>query len=52
VIILTTYSIKRIEVSTALYTAFKDALIQKNGILKVYWDDSQKTTREEYHKVN
>ena len=32
---------------TALYTAFKDALIQKNGILKIYWDDSQKTEREE-----
>ena len=27
---------------TALYTAFKDALIQKNGILKVFWDESQK----------
>tara|TARA_R110000744_G_scaffold164380_1_gene281468 strand:- start:2955 stop:5108 length:2154 start_codon:yes stop_codon:yes gene_type:complete len=36
---------------TALYTAFKDALIQKNGILKIYWDDSEKTTREEYHKL-
>ena len=35
----------------ALYTAFKDALIQKNGILKVYWDDAQKTTREEYKKL-
>ena len=33
---------------TALYSAFKDALIQKNGILKIYWDDSQKTEREEY----
>ena len=32
----------------ALYTAFKDALIQKNGILKVYWDDAQKIEREEY----
>ena len=32
----------------ALYSAFKDALIQKNGILKVYWDDSEKTEREEY----
>ena len=36
---------------TALYTAFKDALIQKNGILKVYWDDSQKTEREEYTRL-
>ena len=36
---------------TALYTAFKDALIQKNGILKVYWDNSQKTEREEYTRL-
>jgi hypothetical protein len=36
---------------SALYAAFKDALIQKNGILKVYWDDSEKTTREEYKKL-
>ena len=34
-----------------LYTAFKDALIQKNGILKVYWDDSDKTEREEYTRL-
>jgi hypothetical protein len=36
---------------TALYSAFKDALIQKNGILKIYWDDSQKTEREEYTRL-
>ena len=36
---------------TALYTVFKDALIQRNGILKIYWDDSQKTTREEYKRL-
>jgi hypothetical protein len=36
---------------TALYTAFKDALIQRNGILKIYWDNSQKTTREEYKRL-
>ena len=36
---------------SAIYTAFKDALVQKNGILKVYWDDSEKTTREEYKKL-
>ena len=35
----------------ALYSAFKDALIQKNGILKVYWDNSQKTEREEYTRL-
>ena len=26
-------------------------MIQKNGILKVYWDDSQKTEREEYTRL-
>jgi hypothetical protein len=36
---------------TALYCAFKDALIQKNGILKVYWDSSNKTEREEYTRL-
>jgi len=35
----------------ALYTAFKDALIQKNGILKVYWDNAEKTEREEYTRL-
>ena len=35
----------------ALYSAFKDALIQKNGILKVFWDNSQKTEREEYKRL-
>lgn len=35
----------------SLYTAIKDALIQKNGILKVYWDDAQRTTREEYKRL-
>ena len=35
----------------SLYTAFKDALIQKNGILKVYWDDAAKTEREEYTRL-
>ena len=36
---------------SAIYTAFKDALVQKNGILKVYWDDSEKTSREEYKRL-
>ena len=35
----------------SLYTAFKDALIQKNGILKVYWDNAAKTEREEYTRL-
>ena len=30
---------------TALYTFFKDALLQKNGIMKVYWDDLLTDTR-------
>ena len=25
---------------SVLYTWFKDALLEKNGIVKVYWDDS------------
>jgi len=36
---------------TALYCAFKDALIQKNGILKVYWVSANKTEREEYTRL-
>jgi hypothetical protein len=31
-----------------LYSWFKDALLEKNGIVKVYWDESQKTTQETY----
>ena len=37
---------------TALYTMFKDALLQKNGICKVYWDDSKKVERETYQKLS
>ena len=39
----------------ALYTAFKDALIQKNGILKVYWDDAAKklwSKRKEWYNLD
>ena len=36
---------------TALYTAFKDALIQRIGILKIYWDNSEKTEREQYTRL-
>lgn len=32
-----------------LYTWFKDALIQKNGIVKAWWDPTPETVREEYH---
>ena len=31
-----------------LYTWFKDALIQKNGIIKSYWDEREVTEIEEY----
>lgn len=31
-----------------LYTAFKDALMQKNGVVKVWWDTSAVEEREEY----
>lgn len=30
------------------YTWFKDALLQKNGIVKVYWDENVKTEDETY----
>lgn len=31
-----------------IYDAFKDALIQKTGIFKVYWEENDKEEREEY----
>lgn len=31
-----------------LYTMFKDALMFKNGIVKIYWDETQKVTKETY----
>ena len=31
---------------------FKDALIEKNGIVKVYWDDSEKVEQETYENLN
>ena len=34
----------------ALYTLFKDALIQKNGIAKIYWNTSEKREQETYEK--
>jgi len=30
----------------------KDALLQKNGIIKVYWDESEQSTRETISNVN
>ena len=35
-----------------LYTWFKDALLEKNGIVKVYWDDSQKVEQETYENLS
>ena len=34
-----------------LYSWFKDALLQKNGIVKHYWDDTTTVTREEYKNL-
>jgi predicted GNAT family acetyltransferase len=31
---------------------FKDALLQKNGIVKVYWDDQTDVTKESYKDLN
>lgn len=35
-----------------LYTWFNDALLQKNGIVKVYWDDTEEVTREAYQGLD
>ncbi len=35
-----------------LYTWFKDALLEKNGIVKVFWDESQKVEQETYRNLN
>lgn len=32
-----------------LYTMFKDALIQKAGIVKIWWEENEEATHEEYH---
>lgn len=31
---------------------FKDALLQKNGVVKVYWDDQTDVTKESYQDLN
>jgi hypothetical protein len=31
---------------------FKDALLQKNGIVKVYWDEQTDVTKEKYKGLN
>ncbi len=35
-----------------LYSWFKDALLQKNGIVKVFWEESEKITTESYEDLN
>ncbi len=35
-----------------LYNWFKDALIEKNGIVKVYWDESEKVEQETYENLS
>jgi len=35
-----------------LYTWFKDALLEKNGIVKVYWDESEKVEQETYENLS
>ena len=32
-----------------MYSWFTDALLSKNGIVKVWWDETEEETREEYH---
>ena len=34
-----------------LYSWFTDALLQKNGIVKVWWDEYPESQREEYHRL-
>ena len=34
------------------YTFLKDALLSKNGIIKVWWDDRTEEKREEYRNLN
>jgi hypothetical protein len=34
-----------------IYSWFKDALLQKNGVVKHYWDDTTEVTREEYKNL-
>jgi len=34
-----------------LYSWFTDALLSKNGIVKVWWDEYEEKEREEYHRL-
>ena len=35
-----------------LYNWFTDALLQKNGIIKCWWEETEAIEREEYHNLN
>lgn len=35
-----------------LYSWITDALLQKNGVVKVYWDETKETTREAYRGLD
>ena len=35
-----------------LYSWFKDALLEKNGIVKIYWDESEKVEQETYKNLS
>jgi hypothetical protein len=35
-----------------LHDWFKDALLQKNGILKAYWEDKENITKERYYNLS
>lgn len=37
---------------TVLQTAIRDALLQKAGIIKIWWDDSVEESREEYRALS
>jgi hypothetical protein len=36
----------------ALYCLFKDALLQKNGFLKIYWEEYEDSTKETYQGLS
>jgi hypothetical protein len=37
---------------TALYTLIKDALLQKNGFVKVWWEEREEEQRETYYDLS
>lgn len=43
---------KKLNGHSITYTMFKDALLQKRGIVKVWWDDRFEETKEEYKALS